>query len=161
MRINRAILLILLLGCATILPFVVSAQEFPVPNWHLNPDQIGPSTLGYLIVQTATFATRLVGILAIVLLLYSGLKRITSAGSSESTEEATEIMWAALIGMMIALVSVLGLKLINPVGLVTFQPITLKTITKDTKPAKVEVSLTKESESERGTPGSRILCASA
>lgn len=141
MRIHKKSILVLLMGCAIILPFAVFAEEVTIPKWHLNPDEIGPSTLGFLIVQTASFATRVVGILAIVLLLYSGLKRITSAGSSESTGEADEIMWAALIGMMIAFVSVLGLQLINPVDLVTFQPITLTQIEKDKKPAKVEVAL--------------------
>ncbi len=70
----------------------------------------------------AEFAIGVAGVLAIILLLYSGIKRITSSGNSEAIGEADEIMWAALIGLMIALTSVLGLRTINP-ALTLLKPI--------------------------------------
>ena len=136
---NRLIALVISL--LYLFPALVFAQEVETPNWHLKIDEIGPDTLGIMIVKTAAFAIRIAGILAIILLLYSGIKRITSSGSSEAIGEADEIMWAALIGLLIALLSVLGLRLINPGdggeygGLTTLKPLTLTTITNpgDTK----------------------------
>ena len=93
-----------------------SRIDFTQPNIRFSEiyaKEGGPG-LGAFIVDISGFLISVTGVIAIVLLLYSGVKRITSAGSSEAVQEAEEIMWAALIGLMIALGSVLFLRTINP-----------------------------------------------
>lgn len=121
----------------------------------------GNPGLPQFIQEMITFLVGVAGILAIVMLLYSGFKRITSAGSSESVQEAGEIMWSALIGLFIALGSVFFLNTINP-SLTTLHPLDFKNLTiQDSKNAKgVKVEIEQErigggGSSAAGSGGSR------
>lgn len=61
-----------------------------------------------------TFLISIVGILAMAVLVYGGMRYITSAGNTASVEEAKESINSALTGLVLALVSWLIFSTINP-----------------------------------------------
>lgn len=55
-----------------------------------------------------------VGILATVMIMWSGFKWLTSRGNTSTISQAKENIWAAIIGLLIAFLSYIILSLINP-----------------------------------------------
>jgi len=60
------------------------------------------------------FALSAVGLAAFGALVYGGFKYLLAAGSVGSTKEATEWIWNAIYGLILALAAVLILRTINP-----------------------------------------------
>lgn len=77
-----------------------------------------PQYLQYLY----TFAIGIVGAVAFVVLVWAGIKRITSSGAIDQKSEAKEQIWAALMGLGLVLLSFLILNTINPTLVSTTLP---------------------------------------
>lgn len=60
------------------------------------------------------FALSAVGVAAFGALVFGGFKYLLAAGSVGSTKEATEWIWGAIYGLILALAAVLILRTINP-----------------------------------------------
>jgi hypothetical protein len=73
-----------------------------------------------------SFAIGAVGVLATVMLMWGGFKWLTSRGNSGVISESKQIIWSALIGVVLAFLSYTILYLINP-RLTTIGLPTLKT----------------------------------
>ncbi|GEM_PF-5854339 len=116
---KRIFSLIILVGFLGIIPFIVGAAETPARFTVFNPqiklsDIAGGKGIGVLVVDIATFATIIAGAVATILIIWSGLVRITAGGDSSKVEESGDILWSAIIGLGITLTSVLLLNAINP-----------------------------------------------
>lgn len=149
---RRIFSLIILVGFLGVFPFVVGAAgtpaRFTVPNPSIKLSDISPNSIGELIVDIATFATIIAGVVAIILIIWAGLVRITAGGDSSKVEESGDILWSAITGLGITLTSVLLLNAINP-DLTKFKPLDFTKI-KFRDPKKVEVKL------DKGGPVGRI-----
>ncbi len=126
-------------------PFVVGAEgtpaRFTIPNPEVKLSEISGDSIGKLIVDIASFATVVVGVVAIILILWAGLVRITAGGDSSKVEESSTIMWSAMIGLGIVLTSVVLLNAINP-DLTKFKPLEFDKITAKGDGKKIELTLT-------------------
>ncbi len=137
-----------LVGFLVILPFVVSATapRFTVPDYQTKIADVNENSIGKLVVDLTDFGTKVAGVVAIVMILWAGLQRITAGGDSSKVEESSEIMWGAIVGLGIALASVLLLNAINP-DLTKTVPIKFPEVKTVIEAKKPEVELT-ESEGE-------------
>ncbi len=64
------------------------------------------------------------------MIMWGGFKRIMAAGNAENVKNANGTIFAAIIGLVITLISYTLLNLINP-SLVSFQPLTITPIKKE------------------------------
>ncbi|MFA5047471.1 MAG: glycoside hydrolase family protein [Patescibacteria group bacterium] len=85
------------------------------------------SLLGKYIQAWYTLIISVVGIIATVMLMWGGLKWLTSRGNAGAISDAKEIIWSAIIGLALTLLSWTVLSLINP-QLLTMKDINLPNI---------------------------------
>jgi len=78
----------------------------------------GSRGFGLYIQLWYSFIVGAVGIMATVMIMYAGIKWITSRGNTSVISDAKEKIWAAVMGMAIAFLSYTILAIINP-GLLT------------------------------------------
>lgn len=92
---------------ALALPMAVMAQ--PISNNELLPPQIGTELgqeqqdLRITIARIIRTAMSLLGIIAVLIVLYGGFKWMTSQGSSDGVSEAKQIIGAGVVGLVIIL----------------------------------------------------------
>ncbi|EKD78378.1 MAG: hypothetical protein ACD_41C00355G0002, partial [uncultured bacterium] len=106
------------------LPFLVSAQTTnQAPTYVRDIDytleqpfggQANISSLAEYVNVVYAFALGIVGIIAVVLIMFGGLRWIAAAGNESIITEAKEIITSAIIGLAIALLSFILLSFINP-----------------------------------------------
>lgn len=72
-----------------------------------------PSTVNDFLRSLIGLGTGIGGGIAMLLILFSGFQRITSAGNPEKLHEAKELMTAAISGLLLIIFSVFLLKLIG------------------------------------------------
>ncbi|MFA5047470.1 MAG: pilin [Patescibacteria group bacterium] len=89
--------------------------------------EINPDSLGKYIQAWYTLIISVVGIIATVMLMWGGMKWLTSRGNSKVISEAKEIIWSAIIGLALTLLSWTILSLINE-KLVVMQSLDIKRI---------------------------------
>ena len=89
---------------------------------------ISGKMLGDYIQSWYTLIISIVGIIATVMLMWGGMKWLTSRGNSGTISDAKDIIWSAIIGLVLTLLSWTILYLINP-KLLEMQDISLANIT--------------------------------
>ncbi len=80
--------------------------------------------IGLYIAGIVNYATAVVGILAVIILMLGGVRWLTAAGNSQAVSEAQTWIKNSIFGLVLTLSSYLLLATINPV-LVTFTPLRL------------------------------------
>jgi len=88
---------------------------------------ISGNMLGQYIQSWYTLIIGIVGIIATVMLMWGGMKWLTSRGNSGVISDAKEIIWSAIIGLALTLLSWTILFLINP-KLLEMQDVSLTNI---------------------------------
>ncbi len=101
--------------------------QIAIPGY--NGGKITEYSIGLYILAIYKYAIGIVGILATVVLMYGGIRWLTSGGSSEKIGDAKAWIGAALSGLVLALASFLILNTINP-ELVKIQSINPDNISK-------------------------------
>ncbi len=87
-------------------------------------------TFGQYLADFYRFFTGLIAVMAVVMIMWGGFKRIAAAGSAESIKNANATIVGAIVGLIIALMSYSLLRLINP-ALVNFKSLKLETVTRE------------------------------
>lgn len=82
----------------------------------------GEAPLGGYIVALYNFLLGAVGIIAMMMLVYGGFRYMTSAGNPAAMGDAKDIVYSAIIGLSLALISYLIISAINPELLFTAEP---------------------------------------
>lgn len=91
------------------IPMIAMAQTGPINSNELLPGQIAnelgqqQQDLRITIARIIRTAMSLLGIIAVLIILYGGFKWMTSAGSDESVGDAKKIITAGIIGLVIIL----------------------------------------------------------
>lgn len=93
--------------------------------------EITGDTLGQYIKVFFQFFTAAIAVMAVVMVMWGGFKRIMAAGSSEKISAANETIGGALTGLVLALLSYSLLALINP-ALLTLKTLEIYTVKKET-----------------------------
>lgn len=148
MRKFPAVLLSLAILCAGILPQFVRAQETTVPDpkkidleipipslgTSISPDG---SALGVYIRAVFVYFIWIVGLLAVVMIIWGGVQWVAAAGNPARITSAREKVIGAITGLALALTSVVLLNQINP-NLTNFQSLNVNSV------AAVELSWSTE-----------------
>jgi hypothetical protein len=121
-----------------ITPFGVRAQqpniqfipEIPIFGFLNNVIDISSNSIGDYIRTVFVAFIWVVGILATVMVIYGGVKWVAAAGNAGRIKDARDIVDSAIIGVIIALTSVVLLNLINP-GLTRFNGLVLTSVDKE------------------------------
>ncbi len=113
--------------------------EVPLPGFLGGPIS-GESVAQYIQAVFILFIW-VVGILATVMVVYGGIRWVTAAGNAGRINDARDIINNAIIGVILALVSVVLLNLINP-QLTKFQGLTIATV--DQKLFELNVQVAKQ-----------------
>lgn len=104
--------------------------EIPIFNLFKDTITITGTSLGdYIRVIFVAFIW-VVGILATVMVVYGGIRWVAAAGNAGRIKEARDTVDSAVIGLIIALASVVLLNIINP-SLTKFNGLTLKGVEKE------------------------------
>ena len=84
-------------------------QEIPTTG-----DSQSPTTFGGYVVAIYEFLLSLVGIVAMVMIIIGGFRYMTSTGNASAMADAKDMIFSALLGLGLALLSWLILYTINP-----------------------------------------------
>lgn len=115
---KKAVLVLLL-----VMPFLVSAETDSKAGYVSQIDYTleqpfggfaNVSSLGHYFTIVYQFALGIVGIIAVVLIMFGGLRWVAAAGNESIIGEAKEIITSAVVGLAIALLSYIILAFINP-----------------------------------------------
>ncbi|MBL7022128.1 hypothetical protein ISR92_02335 [Patescibacteria group bacterium] len=87
-----------------------------------SPININSGSLGQYIIAIYNYGIGLVSVLAVVMIMFGGYKRIFAAGNAGAIGEANSTIISALVGLILALGSFMLLNTINP-ALTTFKPL--------------------------------------
>jgi len=90
----------------------------PIPGFTTTTDT---TITGYLS-RIYNFLISIVGILAMAVIIYGGMKYMVSAGNPTAMEDAKEVIWSAVYGLALALGSWLIINVVNPDILVLKNP---------------------------------------
>lgn len=88
--------------------------EIPIPNLFTGPQAADNNLLANYIRAIFTYFIWVVGIVAVVMVMYGGVKWVAAAGNPGQIKDARDVIDNAVIGVIIALVSVVLLNTINP-----------------------------------------------
>ncbi len=88
--------------------------EVPIPGAFSGAQEVNDSLLAHYIQAVYIYFIWVVGIVAVVMVMYGGIRWVGAAGNPGQIKEARDIIDSAVIGVIIALVSVVLLNIINP-----------------------------------------------
>lgn len=117
---HKLFALFLLLFCLTLGANFVWAERnlevsYPtIPGTEITPLTVENTSLPAYVKYVFNFALGLAGLTALILLIYGGVKYLTSAGNPSKAKEAKDRIFAALLGVIILLSSYLILTTVNP-----------------------------------------------
>lgn len=94
----------------------------PIPNLFEGEQQVSGTLFARYLGAFFVYFIGVVGILAVVMVMWGGYHYIVAAGNPQKMNQGKEIISGAVIGLVLALTSFLLLRLINP-ALVNFQGI--------------------------------------
>ncbi|MBI5733628.1 MAG: D-alanyl-D-alanine carboxypeptidase family protein [Candidatus Kerfeldbacteria bacterium] len=94
------------------------------------PIKINNSLLAEYIGGFYKFFVGFMAVVAVVMIMWGGFKRIMAAGNAENVKNANGTIFAAIIGLVITLISYTLLNLINP-ALVSFKPLMIEPVTRE------------------------------
>ncbi|MBI5135499.1 DUF308 domain-containing protein [Candidatus Uhrbacteria bacterium] len=119
----------------------VSKIDFNNPNLKLT-DLVDESGNGVanLIEGLVTFLVPVAGVTALVMIIIAGITRVVAAGNADRVKTSGDMMWEAIIGLGIALSSVLILNTINP-DLTLLGPIKFPEVKNSIEAKKPEVGI--------------------
>lgn len=99
---------IMVAGIASLaLPLVASAQA---PNQFIDPNigttlGLGTVDLKTSVIKLVQFVLGLMGLIAVVLIIYGGIIWMTAAGNEQRVEKAKQIITSAAIGLVVIILS--------------------------------------------------------
>ncbi|MBI2038525.1 MAG: hypothetical protein HYT19_01205 [Candidatus Nealsonbacteria bacterium] len=111
---KRALLLIFGVYSLFLNTSAVKATEI---NWPTLPGGLtidNKTTLPELITYFFNFSIAISGILAFAMLIYGGVRYVSSVGNPAIQKDARDIISSAILGLLLLLASVLLLQIINP-----------------------------------------------
>ncbi len=116
---NQGILSLLLLSFILLSPLITNGKtevEWPsIPGPGGGKITITDSTtLPELVSYLFTFSIMIAGLAAFSMLVYGGLRYLTSAGNAATQKDARDTITSAIVGLLLLLGSYLLLQLINP-----------------------------------------------
>lgn len=88
--------------------------EIPIPGVFEGPQPSDTSLLSHYIRAVYIYLIWVVGTFATLMVVYGGIRWVAAAGNPGQIKEAREIIDGAIIGVLIALTSVVLLNIINP-----------------------------------------------
>ncbi len=96
----------LIVGAVTLMS-AIPATAFAALNDATNPfkDLPGDQNVKPLAVRIVNYALTFLGIIAVLMIIFAGVKYITAAGKQESIDSAKKIILYSLIGIIIILLS--------------------------------------------------------
>jgi hypothetical protein len=104
--------------------------QISIPGSSFQEEEATSPSIAKYIQAIYNYAIGIVGILAAVVLMFGGLRWLTSRGKPDNINDAKAWIWAAVSGLVLALTSYMILNTINP-DLVSFKEITPKIVTKE------------------------------
>ncbi|MFA4998631.1 MAG: hypothetical protein WC514_01295 [Candidatus Paceibacterota bacterium] len=115
---NQGILSLFLISLFCLFPLIINATEV---TWPSVPKPGGgqititnTTTLPELVSYLFTFSVMIAGLAAFSMLVYGGLRYLTSAGNAATQKDARDTITSAIVGLLLLLGSYLLLQLINP-----------------------------------------------
>ncbi len=116
---NQGIVSLLLVSFIFLLPLIANGKtevEWPsIPNPGGGVMTItDQTTLPELVSYLFTFSIMIAGLAAFSMLVYGGLRYLTSAGNAATQKDARDTITSAIVGLLLLLGSYLLLQLINP-----------------------------------------------
>lgn len=121
MKINKIFLAFAFFGFFAIAATALAVEYEPlvkIPGLTVKPGTMLTSYLSGIY----NFLISIVGILAMAVIIYGGMRYLTSAGNTASMEDAKETIWSAVYGLALALGSWLLINVVNPDILVLKNP---------------------------------------
>jgi hypothetical protein len=115
---DKKIQLIILVGLVILVSLfycsgILYAQEKWEPMIEI-PGQGKPSSFGGYVVAIYNFMFNLVGIVAMLMIIIGGFRYMTSTGNASAMADAKDMIFNAILGLCLALLSWLILYTINP-----------------------------------------------
>lgn len=83
----------------------LSLDKEDQPQSYFQEDAEGNAPIVQVILRIIEFATRLVGSIAVILLIVSGLQMILSQGNQQKLDDAKEVLKYAIIGLVVTFLS--------------------------------------------------------
>ena len=105
----------------------IFSPEVTIPGLFDKDVEVTGETIGQYIRAVFVYFIWIVGVLAVVMVIYGGIKWVAAAGNPGRINDARDQVNSAIIGLIIALTSVLLLTIINP-NLTSFSGLTIKPI---------------------------------
>lgn len=93
---------------------IIFNPEIPIPGLLTKAFAIAPTSIGEYIRAIFVYFIWIVGIVAVVMVMYGGIKWVAAAGNPSRINDARDTINSAIIGVIIALTSVVLLNVINP-----------------------------------------------
>lgn len=83
------------------LPFLASAQGFPIPGG----GPVDESTASGLIIRVIQILLAVAGLIAVIFLIVGGFRYITAGGNEETAESAKKTIVNAIIGVVVIILA--------------------------------------------------------
>jgi len=122
MKTKFVLTLIIFLGFVLVFVNLANAQVGWEPLVKIPGMPSGEAPLGGYLVSLYNFLLAAVGIIAMVMIVYGGFRYMTSAGNPATMANAKDIVYSAIIGLALALLSWIIVSTINPELLFTTEP---------------------------------------
>ncbi|MEK7570211.1 MAG: hypothetical protein AAB515_02120 [Patescibacteria group bacterium] len=102
MKLNRKLVAGLISVGALALPFAASALSFEDPSLTIG---VGSADLKETVLNIITFVLGLLGLIAVIMILYGGFIWLTAGGNEDKVGSAKKIISAAIVGLIVILLS--------------------------------------------------------
>ncbi len=102
MKINRKLVAGLVTAGALVLPFAASALTIDNVGGTLT---LGSADLKETVLNIITFVLGLLGLIAVIMILYGGFVWLTAGGNEDKVGSAKKIISAAIVGLIVILLS--------------------------------------------------------
>lgn len=102
MKLNRKLVAGLITAGALVLPFAASALTIDNVGGTLT---LGSADLKETVLNIITFVLGLLGLIAVIMILYGGFVWLTAGGNEDKVGSAKKIISAAIVGLIVILLS--------------------------------------------------------
>ncbi len=102
MKISRKLIAGFVTVGALALPFAAAALSFEDPSLTIG---VGSADLKQTVVNIITFVLGLLGLIAVIMILYGGFIWLTAGGNEDKVDSAKKIISAAAVGLVVILIS--------------------------------------------------------
>lgn len=89
------------LSLVMVLPLAVGATNFEIPTVNDLNTNLGSNSLTQIIQSGLTIFFSLLGIIAVLIILYAGFKWMTAQGDADKVKDAKQMIYQAVAGLII------------------------------------------------------------